>query len=56
MQTIQQNDIPILLYPANYAEAHRVTYEKQYNLWILNTPGNSDLYFSYVKQLLRYVK
>jgi len=56
MHTIGQSDIPILLYPTTYAEAHRLPCEKQYNLWILNTPGNSDRYFSYVKRLLRYVK
>lgn len=56
MHKIGQFEMPVLLYPQTYADESQLPYEKLYNLWILNTSERSDLYFSYVKRLLRYVK
>ena len=55
MHKIGQVDMPVLLYPHTYADESQLPYEKLYNLWIMRT-DRSDLYFSYVKRLLRYVK
>jgi hypothetical protein len=47
------DEIPVLLYPTNYAEKHPFAYEKIYNMWILD-PNFLDSYFNYVNRLLRF--
>jgi hypothetical protein len=47
----EQNDIPVLVFPVEYAESHSIPYEKRYNLWILNTQYG-DHYFRHLKGLL----
>ncbi len=51
---MDQNEIPVLLFPVTYADSVSMPYEKVYNLWILNTQY-SDNYFRYTKRLLRFV-
>lgn len=46
----EQRDIPILLYPVNYAQNQSIPYDKVYNLWILNTQY-TDHYFKYMDKL-----
>ncbi len=52
-EKIDQKDIPILLFPAAYAEQKVIPYEKTYNLWVLGTQ-DSDPYFKYIDRLLRF--
>ncbi|MDD5067332.1 MAG: PilZ domain-containing protein, partial [bacterium] len=42
----KQDQIPVLLYPMNYAETQEIPYERTYNLWILNMQY-TDQYFKY---------
>jgi len=46
---------PILIYPAEFAQIKEISYERIYNLWILNTES-TDLYFRYLKRLLRFIQ
>ncbi len=48
----EQNEIPVLLYPVEYAENHSIPYEKLYNLWVLNMQY-TDHYFRHLKGLLK---
>ncbi|MGD8367467.1 MAG: hypothetical protein PVG78_07495 [Desulfobacterales bacterium] len=49
------DEIPVLLFPAETAEALTCPIEKYYNLWILNTDF-SDHYFRHLNRLLRFVQ
>lgn len=49
-----QEEIPILLYPVEYAENGHIPYEKLYNLWVLNLQY-LDNYFRYLNRLFRKV-
>ena len=51
----EQSEMPVLLYPVNYAESHSMPYEKLYNLWALNLQY-LDHYFRYLNRLFRGVK
>ena len=48
----EQNQIPVLLYPASYAEKHSIPYEKLYSLWVLDTQYG-DHYYRHIKKLLK---
>lgn len=48
----EQIDMPMLLYPVDFAERQSIQYEKLYNLWILNLQY-SDLYFKFCDTKLR---
>jgi hypothetical protein len=48
-----KEDFPTLLYPAAFADEQKISYEKIYNLWILNLQY-SDPYFKYLGRLLRF--
>ncbi len=48
----EQDEIPVLLYPVEYAENHSIPYEKLYNLWVLNMQY-TDHYFRHLKRLFR---
>ncbi len=45
-----QSRVPLLLYPAQYADAQSIPYEKKYYLWLLNTDF-SDHYFQFIEEL-----
>jgi hypothetical protein len=45
---------PILLYPAAIADEQEISYERIYNLWVLNLQY-SDPYFKYLGRLLRFI-
>jgi hypothetical protein len=49
---IGRSEIPVLLFPHEYANQQAITVEKQYYLWILNTQY-SDQFFSHIKQLVK---
>jgi len=49
-----KDDFPALLYPASFAEAQQIEYEKIYNLWVCGLQY-SDEYFRYLQRLLRFV-
>lgn len=51
----RQESMPVLLFPLPYADYHSLSYEKVYNLWILNTQY-SDQYFNYINHLLRFIR
>ncbi|MBZ0157544.1 MAG: hypothetical protein K8I29_15200 [Alphaproteobacteria bacterium] len=46
-----QEDIPVLLYPASYVEKHSMPYEKLYSLWVLNMQ-HTDHYFRFIESLV----
>ncbi|MFC1798578.1 PilZ domain-containing protein [Thermodesulfobacteriota bacterium] len=48
----EQDEIPVLLYPAAYAGSLSIPYEKAYELWVLNTQYG-DSYYKYLNRLLR---
>lgn len=48
---IDQEEIPILLYPTTYADKKRLTYDKKYHLWIMS-PEHGDYYFKHIEKLL----
>jgi hypothetical protein len=48
----EQNEIPVLVYPVEYAENYSIPYEKLYNLWVLNMQY-TDHYFRHLKGLLK---
>ena len=52
--TLLQDEIPVLLFPATYADDQNITYEKHYNLWVINLQY-TDPYFKYLNRLLRFV-
>ncbi|OGQ95413.1 MAG: hypothetical protein A2521_06725 [Deltaproteobacteria bacterium RIFOXYD12_FULL_57_12] len=52
----EHDNIPVLIYPAAYADAHSLPSEKIYNLWVLNINQHSDYYFRHLEKLLRRVQ
>jgi hypothetical protein len=46
----EQNRVPVLIYPQDYAEKQSLPTEKLYNLWVLNMEY-SDSYFQFIDQL-----
>jgi len=55
LDSLSQESTPVLLFPHAYADAHALSYEKTYNLWILNTQCG-DQYFNYINRLLRFIR
>ena len=53
-ETMLQDEIPVLLFPAVYADDQHIDYEKHYNLWVINLQF-TDPYFKYLNRLLRFV-
>jgi len=52
-EMMQRKEMPILLYPASYAEKELISYEKLYTMWIINLQY-TDSYFRYIDRLLRF--
>jgi hypothetical protein len=52
--SLLQDEIPVLLFPATYADDQNIKYEKHYNLWVINLQY-TDPYFKYLNRLLRFV-
>jgi len=50
-----ENSVHVLLFPDSYADRNSMKYEKKYSMWIMNLEY-SDLYFKYLKKLMRFVK
>ena len=48
-------DMPVLLYPSNYAEQTAIPVEKSYCLWILNT-RHSDKYFGFLGKMFKLAR
>jgi len=48
-------EMPVMVYPAEFAAEVGIPFEKQYNLWILDMQ-HIDEYFRYLNRLLRFVK
>ncbi|HBG06867.1 MAG: pilus assembly protein PilZ [Geobacteraceae bacterium GWC2_58_44] len=48
----EQNDLPVLVYPASYADAAHLPYEKQYALWILNVQHNAPHFLKFLAGLV----
>ena len=53
-ETMLQDEVPVLLFPAVYADDQHIDYEKHYNLWVINLQF-TDPYFKYLNRLLRFV-
>ena len=51
-EKMNQENTPILLFPAEYAKHKQIPYERIYNLWVLKTQA-SDYYFKYIDRLLK---
>ncbi|MDJ0876627.1 MAG: hypothetical protein QNJ02_15245, partial [Desulfobacterales bacterium] len=48
-------DMPVLLYPSDFAEQTAITIEKHYSLWILNT-RHSDKYFGFLSKMFKLAR
>ncbi len=48
-------EMPILLYPAEFAEQANISVEKNYSLWILNT-RYSDKYFGFLEKMFKLTR
>ena len=48
----EMKKVPVLLYPFEYVEANDISYEKQYNLWILNVDYGNE-YLEYMQRRYR---
>ena len=55
MNEFEQDVLPVLVYPASFAENRALAIEKQYYLWVINMQ-NTDDYFRYLSRLLRFFK
>jgi hypothetical protein len=51
----EHDEIPVLLYPVDFAENNSIPYDKLYNLWVLSMQF-TDHYFKYLKRLLGRIK
>ncbi|MFZ0134626.1 MAG: hypothetical protein WAK95_18970 [Desulfobacterales bacterium] len=47
-------ELTVLVNPVSYVESIQLPYEKIYNMWVMNTRF-SDLYFRYLKRLLKHI-
>ena len=50
----KQKEMPVMLYPVDFAESRSIPYEKQYTLWVLNL-HHLDSYFRFIHRLLRQI-
>ena len=48
----EQDDIPVLVYPASYVEAANIPYDKKYSLWCLNIPNSGATFLKYLTTLV----
>ena len=55
VQQSEQESMPVLLFPSEFAKDISIKVEKQYNMWVMS-PQYSDDYFRYLNRLLRFVK
>ena len=46
-------NIPLLIYPSEYAERQNIPFETQYQLWILNLPHYGTEYLEYMEKNFR---
>ncbi len=53
---LELQEIPVLIYPQTAAEKAGIDYNHCYSLWSLSTQGNADLYFRFLKRLLKFIK
>ncbi len=51
---LENEEIPVLLYPRAAAEQMGITFEKTYSLWVYNM-RNLDPYFKFLKRLLKFI-
>ena len=49
-----KKEMPVMLYPVDFAESRSIPYEKQYTLWVLNLQY-LDPYFKFIQRLLRTI-
>jgi hypothetical protein len=52
---MNKREMPVMIYPLEFAEQAEMQIEKRYNLWVLKA-RNSDDYFRYLNRLLRFIK
>jgi hypothetical protein len=53
---IRQSRIPVLIYPLAAAERLAVNWEKIYNLWVMRTESEGQLFFRFLKRHLKFTK
>jgi hypothetical protein len=53
---LEFTEIPVLFYPREAAQQAGVEYEKTYCLWVYDTHQNQDLYFRFLKRLLKFIQ
>jgi hypothetical protein len=51
----ETEEVPVLVFPSTYVQNQSLTYEKSYNLWVLNM-HNTDDYVKQLKRLLRHIQ
>ncbi len=52
-EKIEEDEMPVLLYPATYAENLSLSHEKIYNLWVLDMQY-TDHYFRCLKHMIKF--
>jgi len=45
--------IPLLIFPSQYLTHQKISVEKQYTLWIMDTRNSGDEYLTYMNKLMR---
>jgi hypothetical protein len=55
LKKVELEEMPVMIYPASFAEEVALPYEKHYNLWAINLQYTDD-YFRYLNRLLRFFK
>ena len=47
-------EMPVMIYPVDFAESRSISFEKQYTLWVLNL-HHLDSYFRFIHRLMRQI-
>jgi hypothetical protein len=52
----ESNNIPLMIYPPDYAENNSLSKSKIYNFWVLDVQNIGDIYYNHLEKLLRFSK
>ena len=47
-----ENDVPVMIFPANYAMQKSIPFEKIYNLWAITTAEGTEPFIKYMESIL----
>ena len=55
LQKANQDELPVMIYPADFSDKLSIPTDKKYNLWVID-PQCHDEYFRYLNRLMRFFK